>query len=90
MLKEYIEFETLEIKMKKLKEWGLLSPKAKEIKKFIYKGKNKHTQCEIVGYFKEININASSSKPIYETAVIITDIGPHRISIEYLKEMQKG
>ena len=86
---EYNEFETLEIKIEKLKEWGLLSPKAKVIKKFIYKGTDKPIQCEIIGYLIKTT-GPKCISPVYETAIIMTDSEIHRISIDYLKEMQKS
>lgn len=86
---EYIKFKTVEEKTRKLKEWKLTKP-------LIYKNKGKQTECNIIGYLsKKTNtayispVDRGCISPVYETLIISVDGETHRISIDYLKDMQK-
>ena len=86
---ELIEFKNIEDKMKKLKEWEIISPKAKEIKEIKYKGiyTNAECICEVVGYILKFT-NDKCIDMSYETTVIKIEDKFHKISPAHLKEMQ--
>lgn len=66
-------------KLKKLKEWGLISDKALVIKQLLYKGAftNGPVPCEVIGYVDDNEI------------IISVNGEEHSIMPDYLKDMQK-
>jgi len=91
---DMIYFEEENVKLEKLKEWKILSPKAEIIKKFVYKSEDGiTTECEIIGY-KTKTTNPKCINEIYENLVIEfytnTDVATIKdINIEYFKSMQR-
>ena len=77
--REWRTFESENEKSEKLKEWELIPPKAKEIKKFYYKGSytNEPIECEVLGFVdnNEIILNINSEL--------------HSIHPDYFADMQK-
>lgn len=87
-IESMINFNTINEKLEKLKEWKLLSPKAEEIKALYYKNNDNMYECNILGFLsKETNSNCLSE--YYETVVIKADNKVVKISPSYLLEMQK-
>ncbi len=83
-----LTFNSIDEKVDKLKEWKLLSPKAKELKDIYYKNKNASYECEVIGYLtKETKPNCINR--VYETAVIKVNENIIRIAPMHLLEMQK-
>ncbi len=82
-------FPSDEEKLSKLKEWGLVSSKAKEVKKFKYKGAytDKELDCDVIGYIAK-ETNSKCLNKICETAVIKIGEETHKIDPAYLKQMQ--
>lgn len=78
----WYRFISAEEKLQQLKLWGLLSPKATDIKQFYYNGSytDKIVQCEIVGYSEEYN----------DKNIVILQIEDqlHKICVDCLKDMQ--
>lgn len=87
-LNSMIIFNNINEKIDKLKEWKLLSPKAKELKDIYYKSQTETYKCEILGYFKK-KTNAGCLNSFYETAVIKANDNIINIAPAYLLEMQK-
>ena len=92
----YIQFETIEQKIKKFTEWELMKANDKKIKTIMYKSKDKQIKCDVIGYLsKKTNTtyidkkNIGCINPVYESVVIVVDGVKHRISIDFLKDMQK-
>ena len=86
----YLEFETFDEKIEKLRVWKMISPKAASIKQIVYKGvaANGTVFCNVVGYI-ESDVLAKDNDPQYETAVIEIGNDTHKINAAYLKQMQK-
>ena len=90
------EFKDIEAKIKKLHQWGLIGKRDTKFNEFIYKDKGKQRKCNIIGYLsKKTNtayispVDRGCISPVYETLIISVDRETHRISIDYLKDMQK-
>lgn len=84
-----IIFNTIEEKVEKLFEWGLITEKAKEKKKLkSFKYYNRDVegaiQCDVVGYIPCLNKIDGIG-----TAVICIGDSLHKIMPLYLKQMQK-
>lgn len=82
-------FSSDEEELEKLKEWGLVSSRAKEIKKFKYKGVyvDKELDCDVIGYIaKETNPKCLNKN--CETVVIQISEETYKIDAAYLKQMQ--
>lgn len=78
---EWTQFENRGEALEKLREFGLVTEKAKEIKSFMYKGiyTDEPVECKVVGY---------SLKNDY--GVVIEVSGElHNIHHSYLKDMQR-
>lgn len=82
-------FSSTQEKLDKLKEWGLVSAKAKEIKKFKYKGAytDKDVDCNVIGYIAK-ETNPKCINKTCETVVIQIGEETHKIDDAYLKQMQ--
>lgn len=82
-------FSSDEEKLNKLKEWGLISAKAKEIKTFKYKGDytDKDIDCDVIGYIAK-ETNPKCINKACETVVIKVGEETHKIDAAYLKQMQ--
>lgn len=76
--REWITFNSEEEKIEKLKEWKLISPKAKEIKILYYKGAytENSVECDVIGYVDDNEI------------IILVKGSIHSICPDYLADMQ--
>lgn len=81
----FFQFSSAEEKLEKLKEWKLISNKAKEEKAIMYKGAYTENEviCEIIGY-----IIQDVGSDVNETVVIQINEETHKINPVYLKQMQ--
>lgn len=77
--REWRKFESENEKIERLKEWQLISPKAKEIKKFYYKGAytNEPTECDVAGFVDNNEI------------ILYINGELHSIHPDYFADMQK-
>lgn len=77
--REWRTFESESEKIEKLKEWQLISPKAKEIKKFYYKGAytNEPVECDVAGFVDNNEI------------ILYINGQLHSIHPDYFADMQK-
>ncbi|GKX66021.1 3'-5' exonuclease [Inconstantimicrobium mannanitabidum] len=77
--REWRTFESESEKIEKLKEWQLISPKAKEIKKFYYKGlyTNEPVECDVAGFVDDNEI------------ILYINGQLHSIHPDYFADMQK-
>lgn len=87
-LNSMIIFSSIDEKIEKLKQWKLLSPKAKELKDLYYKNEIGAYKCEILGYLSK-KTNPNCIDRFYETVVIKVTDRIIRICPAYLLEMQK-
>lgn len=78
-------------RLQKLKEWGLLTEESNENIKVFYKGVYNDTavECDVIGYLPKVPTE-DSLKTSYETVVLLVQGKIHKISPDYLREMQKG
>ncbi|MEG1287601.1 MAG: hypothetical protein RSD13_06065 [Clostridium sp.] len=76
-----VTFENDILKLSKFKTWGLCSSKSRTIPTIFYSGAFTFTkvECEVIGYLK--------TRLGYETVVILIGKDTHKISPEYLKDM---
>lgn len=76
--KEYIRFESLDEKLKKLKELKIISPTSKEVKILFYKGLyvDEPTKCDVIGFVDDFEIIIDIKEKL------------HSIHPAYFKEMQ--
>lgn len=87
-LNSVIVFSSINEKIDKLKKWGILSPKAQEIKDIYYKNRDGAYKCEIIGYLsKPTNLHCLSK--VYETILIKANNKLITIAPLFLLEMQK-
>lgn len=77
--REWSSFKSESHKLEKLKQWELISPKAKEIKKLYYKGAYTQypVECDVIGYVDDNEIIISINEQL------------HSIHPDYLLDMQK-
>lgn len=86
---EIISFNNEDEKISKLKEWTILSPSAKKVKKLMYNGAytNEPIECDVIGYIEKFT-NSNCIDMVYEIAVIKIGSQIHKINPMYLKDMQ--
>lgn len=82
-----INFNYINEKISKLKEWQLLSPKSEELKDIYYKDKHGAYKCEIIGYISK-GTNSKCISEVYETIVIMVNNKLIKINPAYLLDMQ--
>lgn len=87
-LDSMITFSSISNKIDKLKEWGLLSPKAQDLKNIYYKNKNGTYKCQIIGYLSK-NTKYGCLNNVYETIILKINDSVVKIAPDYLLEMQK-
>lgn len=87
-LNEVIQFNSIDEKISKLKEWKLLSKKTNELKNIYYKDCNNTYICDAIGYLRK-KTGPLCLDEYYETVVIKVDNRIIKICPAYLLEMQK-
>ena len=93
-----IYFSSLEEKLKKSNQWGLISEKKMNnlisgkitgMKSILYKGRevDVETVCDVIGYIS-YKTKPGCINPVYETVVIEINGETNKINPAYLKQMQ--
>lgn len=83
-----INFNNIDEKIAKLKEWQLLSPKSEELKDIYYKDNDCSYKCEVVGYLSK-KTNSKCISETYETVILMVNDKLIKINPVYLSDMQK-
>lgn len=83
-VKNFLRFLSEDEKIFELQKLGLLSPKAKKVKEFLYKGiySSKTVRCDVKGYL--------IGKNGIHTLILDLNGLNHPIHPDYLKDMQKA